>query len=175
MREIINLLFVLTLISFLDCQILAQDNEAKIQKSQQEKLEQLKAESNYIAPIRYVIVYNNLVETSLGGRYLEIIMDEKQFNEENLIKVFELLKKRFPSPDYLTIDVHTNLATIETPEERELTHDSGGRLTDNFALYKSASYTRFIGGREAFVYTTSLSPYKEKLVVLVDKPIKIIH
>jgi hypothetical protein len=103
-------------------------------------------------------------------RRVELVMDEKQFNEENLIKVLELIKKRFPSPFVLRVEVHTNLATIETPEEREKADSSTGRLTNKSFLYKKANYSRFSSAREAFTYTTNLRPFERKTVVLIDKP-----
>ena len=168
MRKIIVLLFVLGLAFVFNFRTFAQDNATR--KQEQEKMQRLKEEAKHLSPVRYVIVYNDVSDSSLSGRYIDIIIDEKQFNEENLIKVFDLVKKRFPSPFPLSIDIHTNLATIETPEEREKAHDSMGRLTNKIFVNKTAGYSRFSGGREAFIYATNLSPYERKIVVLVDKP-----
>ncbi len=122
--------------------------------------------------MRYVIVYNDVFKLTYGRREIEVMIDERQFNEEGLTSVFNLIKNRFPSPKCLSIEVHTNLATIETPEEREKPDDNEGRLTDQTFLNKTASFTRNISGRESFIYSTSLSPYETKRVVLVDKQIK---
>ena len=64
----------------------------------QDEYERLEKEVAYYAPIRYVIVYNDLIKLSLDERRVEVLIDKKQFNEENLIKIFELIKKRFPLP-----------------------------------------------------------------------------
>lgn len=131
-----------------------------------DELEKRKKESSYYAPLRYVIVYNEILKTT-GERELEILMDEKQFNEKNLLFVFELLKKRFPSPAGLSVYVHTNLATIETPDERELPDDENDSRFDKVRYkYKTASYTRSADGRESYSYTMSLSPYKDKIAVV---------
>jgi hypothetical protein len=167
MRKIIVLLFMPWLIAIFSFQALAQDKD--IQKQEQEKLQRLKDETTYISPIRYVIVYNEIHRSK--KRRIELIMDENDFREENLIKIFDLIKIRFPSPFALQVSVHTSLATIETPEERDKADSSRGRLTDKCFIYKTAFYNRFLGGREAFNYTTGLSPYERKVVVLIDKPI----
>lgn len=166
MRKTIVLLFVFASIFF--HQTLAQN--AGKQKQEQEQIQRLKDETRYVSPIRYIIVYNDIIGSDSLERRIEIVIDERQFNEENLAKVFDLVKKRFPSPFKLSVEVHTSLATIETPEEREKMHNSWGRLTDNLFSNKTADYFRFEGGREAFIYTTNLSPYERKTVVLVDKP-----
>lgn len=57
-------------------------------------------------------------------RRMTILILDSQFSEPNLRKVFELIKKRFPQPLHLEIEVQTSLAVIETPEEREMVHDS---------------------------------------------------
>ena len=121
----------------------------------------------YHAPIRYVIVYNEIFDDQ---RRVEILLDERNFSKSNLEKVFKLIKSRFPMPIDLEIEVHVNHNTIETPEEREMVKDGEDkRFAKYYFMYKSASYSRFDNGREAYIYTTSLSPYREKTVVLVDK------
>lgn len=135
--------------------------------TEQEEARRLKEEASYYAPIRYVIVYNDIFKLSSEERRMEILIDEKQLNEENLTEIFELIKKRFPLPLGLEINVHTSVATIETPEEREMVRRGDDpRFAHTYGEYKSASYSRFDNGREAFMYTTSLSPYKEKLIVI---------
>lgn len=124
----------------------------------------------YRSPIRYVIVYNDTLNED--ERRIEVLMDERAFNMVNLTKVFNLIKKRFPTPSTLEIAVHLNLVMIETPEEREMLRDSGDtRFVNQHFKYKKASFTRYENGREAFSYTIRLSPYTEKTVVLVDKAI----
>ena len=141
------------------------------EKRDQKEWERVKKEARYYAPIRYVIVYNWIFDKlELPERRMDILMDAKQFNEKNLIKIFELIKKRFPNPLDLMINVHTSLATIETPEENEMTKDSqDSRFGHTYTKYKRAGYNRFENGREAFTYTTKILPYyDEKLVVLKD-------
>jgi hypothetical protein len=171
MRRFTNLVFVLALISFFYYQTPAQNDAVKTQKSELERYRELKEESSYIAPLRYIIVYNDIYKLSSSERRIELLMDEKQFNEENLIKIFNLVKERFPLPIGLSIEVHTNLTTIETPEEREMADSSKGRLTNNIFLHKTAYYSRFDDGAEGFSYTTNLLPYSRKRVFLEDKSV----
>jgi hypothetical protein len=59
--------------------------------------------------------------------------------------------------------------SIETPEESEMARSSDdSRFAHTYSKYKKASYNRFDNGREAFSYTTNLSPFKDKLIVLKD-------
>lgn len=138
--------------------------------SKEEKLERvaerMEIEASYYAPIRYVIVYNWIFNKQ--ERRIDVLMEETQFNEENLIAIFGLIKKRFPRPSRLMIDVHTSLATIETPEEEEMAKSSKDRrFGDKKHKHKKAFYLLYGDGNEVFYYTTSLSPnYEEKRVTL---------
>lgn len=188
MRKVTFLLFIIGLITLLNFYAAAQvdKSEQSPQKKNQfpetprkdvelspdltdkEVLEIIERDSKFRSPVRYVIVYNEVFDRAeISERRLEILMDEKQFNEKNLIHIFNLLKERFPAPFFLNIEVHTTLATIETPEERDKITD-GGRLNTEKDRSKMAGYSRFSNGREAFDYTTSLNPYKSKLVVLTE-------
>lgn len=146
-----------------------QNNQTKDIDSQEKSNQDIRREASYYAPIRYAIVYNSLFLDDTERR-IDILMDEKQFNEENLKTVFELVKKRFPEPSRLGITVHTNLATIETPEENEMVKDShDSRFSKIKFSYKRAFFMRFENGREALIYTTNIYPnYQEKTVVLSE-------
>jgi hypothetical protein len=147
----------------------AQSNQTKDSDLKEKSAQDIKREASYYAPIRYVIVYNSMFLNDTERR-IEILMDEKQFTESNLIAVFDLIKKRFPEPARLMIKVHTSLATIETPEEREmiaLSHTS--RFSKVRLKYKEAFFSRFQNGRESFSYTTSVLPnYQEKRVLISE-------
>lgn len=143
------------------------------------------SKTNYYAHNRYVIVYNQIFydnpETNLlnianlddeeyrkaekspdAERRMSILMLPSQFNKRNLIEVFKLISKRFPTPVRLDINVHTSLATIETPEESEMPDDSlNTRFRKQENKYREAFYIRDAEG-ENFVYTTQLKPYDEK-------------
>jgi len=146
--------------------------EAKKQRKPNECQDKSKIDGLYYAKVRYVIVYNYIFDKlAIHERRMDILIDPEQLNEENLRCVFKLIENRFPTPIYRTIKVHTNLATLETPEEREYSSPSGRtRFDHTYDKYKRAFYVRFYWGREVFSYTTQLLPdYKEKQVVLVDK------
>ncbi|MCY7346583.1 MAG: hypothetical protein LH614_10240 [Pyrinomonadaceae bacterium] len=164
MKNFTTLLFSFGLILFFSSNILAQ------QETPLEKSRRMTEESRYLSPIRYVIVYNDIIKLAFDQRRIEILMEESQYNEENLRKVFDLVKTRFPSPIALSIEIHTSLETIETPEEREKADSSSGRFPDETAKYKKANYYRYCGGGEAFSYINE-SQFARKVVVLVDKPL----
>lgn len=105
---------------------------------------------------RYVII-NNEVTNDLdlsddGYRYVEVLLDDKAFSEENLGKLFELVSKRFPTPKVLHVQVYTSLEDVETPEEREegkISEVSADPSADN---YHRAFYLRDADGNEWFSY-----------------------
>ena len=47
-------------------------------------------------------------------RHIEIFMDEKAFNEENMKALFAYLSAVNPNPDYLIVQVYTNWAQLPT-------------------------------------------------------------
>ena len=111
-------------------------------------------EAAYYAPIRYVIVYNKIVPMYErdGDRRIKILIDEKSFTLIKLIGVVEHISKKFPSPNNLSIEIHTSLASIETPEENEMVKDGeDSRFRDKYNLYKSAYYDRAKTGKESLL------------------------
>jgi hypothetical protein len=137
-------------------------------KSEQEELDEIREETRFRSPFRYVIVYNDLLDTGIPNRYIQVLMDEKAFNEKNLRELFALLKNRCPQPKHLTVVVRTSLDTIETPEENEKARSQmeAGRLTDAIKKHKDAFYFLKEDGEEFFTYTTSLAPKRKKIVKL---------
>ena len=164
MKSFIILLFCFSSIAFFGSKVLAQ------QETPLEKSRRWHKESQYLSPVRYVIVYDDIIKLAFDERRIEILMEANQYNEENLKTIFELVKKRFPSPLALSIKVHTSLKTIETPEEREKADSSEGRFPYSPWEYKTAGYNRFCGGGEAFSYIEQKN-LPMKVVVLVDKPL----
>lgn len=51
-------------------------------------------------------------------------MDSRQMNEWNLRTLFCWVDERYPSLVSLTVNGHSDLATVETPDGKELLHDS---------------------------------------------------
>ncbi len=130
------------------------------EKIDMEEVERREKEASYYAPIRYAIVHNWIFdELVVPERRMEILMQPKQLNEINLIKVFDFIKERFPTPMRLIINVHTSLATIETPEEFEMAKDSSdSRFSHTYGKYKTAFYMRFEDGAEGFEFDYGKPP-----------------
>ncbi len=126
-------------------------------------------EASYYAPIRYVIVYNEVL-TSLNERRIEILIDEKSYTEEIISMVFQHIAKKFPNPLRLTVKAHTNLATIETPEERLMLRDGkGSRFEDVIDRYRISRYFRLENGRESFSLATPINTMPFEIIVLEEK------
>jgi len=129
-------------------------------------------EAQYRSPVRYVIIHNDIFDPEdINERRMVVLIDARAFSSKNLIMIAELLKKRFPKPVQFEVEIETSLDLVETPEERELLRDSvDSRFSKYYFKHRRASYFRFETGREVLTYTTTLSPYREKMVVLVNKP-----
>lgn len=187
MKILLKLLFCSMLILFIGNKAYAQTTKTTEQKSSSEKqgspqtIPQIKEkgqvgsvieEMEYYAPIRYVIVYNEIYE-KLNDRRMDVLLDEKSFNKENLTAVFTQIAKRFPAPLKLTITIHTSLATIETPEEKQMSRDGqDSRFREKKYDYKDAYFIRDEDKSAVFFYDTSLHPETDEKIVLVGRPVK---
>lgn len=97
------------------------------------------------SPFRYVIVagvsdlekYVNRFDDSLS---LEVLMEDRSFNERNLRQLFELISKRFPNQKLLSIDVYTTLDAIKTPEENDRSNLKGP--IEDYKRFKYAFFYR---------------------------------
>jgi hypothetical protein len=184
MKTFLNLLFCSALILLAGNYASAQEKrqtvyEPKVRKlittKTPEKIKEAKDfgstsedEASYYAPIRYVIVYNQIFPT-LNERRIEILIDEKSYTEEILATVFQHIARKYPSPQRLSINAHTNLATIETPEERQMLRDgSDSRFEKVRDRYKESGYNRFENGREAFILMTPTKPVPFEVIVLEE-------
>jgi hypothetical protein len=112
------------------------------------------------SPFRYLIISNlteKELELTIPQRRIEILMDRNAFNEKNLKLLLGFLKARFPLPIRLEIKLHTSLATIETPEEREMAGNFDP-LVNEENYHKTALYIRFDESHENFSYAVGRPP-----------------
>lgn len=71
---------------------------------------------------------------------IEVLMEDRAFNERNLRILFQILSERFNEKSGLSVEVYTSLDAIRTPEENE-NIDLKGPI-DNYEDYKYAFYFR---------------------------------
>ena len=114
-------------------------------------------ENEIKSPFRYVIVKDDVQfddeEKVPVRRFVDVLMEEKAFNKANLIYLFNYLSNYYANPQFLHIEVHTSLMTLETLEESVALSTHSSR--DDFRqFYKTASYSRFNSGSEGFDYDT---------------------
>ncbi len=107
--------------------------------------EPIEDDSTVRSPFRYVIVagvsrIEKYVNENKESLYLEVLMEDKAFNEKNLRCLFEFLSKRFTERSGLTVDVYTSLHAINTPEENDH-RDLKGPIS-RIHKYKNAFYFR---------------------------------
>lgn len=117
---------------------------------------------------RYVILSNDI--ESVGRKYrtrsIEVLLDPNAFSEPNLRDLFELLLNRYPKPDWMFVDVVTNLEQVATPEEAE--RDITMSHTDNhpeFDKYNNAILIR--QGKDEFFRYTIKAPGTEMNTVVI--------
>ena len=157
MKKVVLLsLVILTVPIFVN----AQKTSEKTTKPQIEELR---------SPFRYVIVngvseiekyINRFPDESLD---LEVLLEDKAFNEENLRTLFELLSKRYDSTPNLTVWVYTSLDAVRTPDENDRLNLKGP--IDNYFKYKYAYFWRNLK-TEGFDY--SFPNLTKKTVILKE-------
>ena len=123
------------------------------------------------SPFRYVIVGNEVIDDSGtppkdAYRYVEVLLDEKAFSENNLKELFRLVSKRFAKPKVLHVQVYTNLEDTETPEEREGAKMSEAPYDPPLDKYHQAFFLRDADGGEWFTYNANPPRTDTKKVVL---------
>lgn len=97
------------------------------------------------SPFRYVIIsgvseLEQYVNENPENTDIEVLMEDRAFNERNLRILFQILSERFKEKSGLSVEVYTSLDAIRTPEENE-SIDLKGPI-DNYEKYKYAFYTR---------------------------------
>jgi len=110
------------------------------------------------SPFHYSVI-DNTYEPAVNrndkpSRRIEVLLDKAAFSRENLVALFKLLMKRHPRPTSLIIDVFTDPADIETPEEisaGKTSEEKGGELKSDNALFirngnRMFFYMYFING-----------------------------
>jgi hypothetical protein len=108
------------------------------------------------APFRYVIVHNEvdpaLTEEDAPRRFVEVVADRRTFTRKNLLGLVKLVSARFQNPTLLYVNVFTDLADVQTPEER----DDGQSLSER-AITKnpqpSATFVRLADGKSRLIIT----------------------
>lgn len=117
------------------------------------------------SPFKYVIVggYSEIEKYIFeNADVIEVLIDERAFNERNLKTLFKLLKKRFSNKEVLDIQVYTTLNQIRTPEENDYLNLWG--VKKNVKQYKWAVFTK-VSDREEIEYGIP-GVIKSKTVVL---------
>lgn len=96
------------------------------------------------AAFRYVIAFDfNTEKSGESEKRLVILMEKESFTDDNLRELCNLLNKRFPKLDYLSVAIFTNIADIPTPEERETGKYIPLRMSIPYAnLFRSKDVTR---------------------------------
>jgi hypothetical protein len=117
---------------------------------------------------RYVILTDDVetIARKYRTRGVRVLMDDKAFSEENLTKLFNLLLKRYPEPDWMVVSVMTSLEQVATPEEvdREIIMSHTNNHPE-YDLYNNAVLIRQ-GENEFFRYTINPPRTEMKTVVL---------
>lgn len=127
------------------------------------------ADDEIRSPFRYVIIsgvsdIEKLVNSDEESLDIVVLMEDKAFNEKNLIILFDLLSERFRERPALGVEVYTTLEAIRTPEEYDR-EDLYGPI-ENYKKFKWAIYNRN-GNGEYFSYGMP-GLFNEKYVVIKE-------
>jgi len=115
------------------------------------------------------VILSNEIEW-IGRKYqdrsIQVLLDPNAFSERNLTILFELLLKRYPKPDWMSVSVVTSLEQVATPEEAEreiiMSHTNNH---PEFDCYDNAILIRH-GKNEFFRYTDKVPRTAMKTVVI---------
>lgn len=108
------------------------------------------------SPFRYIIVSGETILERYVNRnadaflMIEVLIEDKDFNENNLKMLSELLSKRFSSAKVFTAYIYTSLEAIKTPEENDKSDLKGPK--DDYFKYKRAEFSRNVFGNEWLEY-----------------------
>lgn len=155
---------MLSLTSAVSSQNIVKNKPSNIKKVNQED------ENKFHSPFRYLIIAGETKLEKYVNRfpddnlYLQILIEDRAFNEENLTTLFKLLSKRFSTTKNLTVEVYTNLDAVKTPEEQD--HSRLYGPMDNYYSYKNAYYNRNIKGEQSFVYSIPNFVTKKSVVII---------
>ena len=124
------------------------------------------------SPFRYVIVagvtkldkYVNRFDDSLS---MEVLVEDKAFNEKNLRELFGLLSKRFPSQNVLSAWVYTSIDAIKTPEEND--HSDLKGPIKNYRQFKYAFFSRRPNKCDSFITYAYPGEEEETINLKCDK------
>ena len=154
-----RLLFTILLLSFLPQGSRAFNMSPKPQDR--------KIDERHISEFRYIITSNEVDERfTTHSRSVGVLMDKDAFTEENLTKLYKLISKRFPEPNWLYVWVNTSLWQVDTPEEANLGRFSERGYDPHDDQYPSALLMR-VNDNEFFRYSPEGPPYfKMKTVIL---------
>jgi hypothetical protein len=118
---------------------------------------------------RYTILSNEVWDMTGKrdmGRSIQVLLDGNAFSEETLTKLFKLLIKRYPEPQWMDVSVVTSLYQVATPEEAE--REVIASHTNNHPEYDLFNHAVLMmhDGDQVFRYTINIPRTELKTVVL---------
>jgi hypothetical protein len=132
---------------------------------------QAQAKVPFRSDFRYIVLSTEV--RSFGDvkvRGVVVLLDEAAFSEDNLRRLFELLSKRYPDPEWMDAHVLTSLEQVQTPEE----HDVYGNASiqggfGNLIRYNDFNRAIFFryGEKQFFRYTSNLGSGENLKTVVI--------
>lgn len=125
-------------------------------------------QEEFHSPFRYVVVdrvtkLQKYVNRMPDNQILEVLIEEKAFNEKDLKTLGILLSDRFKPVDSLSVYIYTSLEAIKTPEEQD--HSSLLGPIANVQRFNYAVFERNTFGNEWVRYWES-NVKNEKIIVI---------
>lgn len=107
----------------------------------------------------FLMTYDELRSNTV--RKIQVLLDPKYFNEQNLAQIFDCLSKANPDPEHLMIDLQTDRSRVHIPDGRPGTGASNLPPDPRENDFLRAMYFRRPGkgdrvGKEYFEYSPSV-------------------
>jgi hypothetical protein len=99
--------------------------------------------------------------------YIEVLIEDAAFNEDNLRNLFKMLSERFADQSVLSVWVYTSMDAIKTPEETDHSRLKGP--IDNYKKYKFAHFLIRSNKCDAYFRYAEPGQSETKITLKCDK------
>lgn len=126
--------------------------------------------SNAMKPLNYVIYHNETHgdenDPKSSRRDIDILMDERCFNEENLVRLYRKLAEKYPLPVNLFVSIKTSFDQIPPPDIAQL---SDGPDDPEYDKHHHASFVRRSRQEAKIRFTVDLISKQQKTISIREE------
>ncbi len=130
----------------------------------------LQQSSRPAKPLNYVIYHNETHgdenDPKLSRREIDILMDERCFNEENLVRLSRKLATKYPLPINLFVSIKTSFDQIPPPDMAQV---SDGPDDPEYYKHHSASFVRRDNQEAKIRFTIDPLSRQQKTISIMEE------